>query len=142
MEDLEDAVNASSFAGVAPGMTPTLDLLVDPELLVVGALGFAVAKAGGAFLEGYGQTLGEWFAKRTTALRALRSARMNEPRTLETRGPRVRFEAPPGQNMPDEAVLALIDLNLADLAGKTLRWDAETNAWLDIEALELSTDGT
>lgn len=121
-----------------------VSILFDPATVSAAALGLAVAKAGGAFLEGYGKTLGEWFAERTTKLRrdyqeaeraaqeAIAAAGILKPLDAAVTPPSsVRLELPPGGRMPDEAVLALAELDFTDptLADKTLRWDTQKKAW-------------
>lgn len=139
----------SVLAGLAGRPTGGPDYILDPQLVLEVVAAAAAVRAGGAFLDGLGRSLGEWCAEWIKKLHIVQIVRVWARRPPHGRNPEASwiyrgitiYLPSAGEHLPDEAYLALIDLDLSDqqLQGKTLHWDPHKNAWLPTGALEHQT---
>jgi hypothetical protein len=94
---------------------------------------------GKAFLETLGQSAAKGIAALPRRVETARDAREDPENVILTAGEDVAASIFVTGDLPDEARLALLDLDLTDehLRGKVLGWSAEKQAWLPSDAESL-----
>jgi hypothetical protein len=132
-----NALNALKRRNAAATDIPSQGFLTLWELA---AVGFVAVKTLGPFLEAFATKLGEPLGESCAqALRRIRLYRLSWGMTKRSTGgveKKVDVKLPAGSvtlELPDpftdEAKLAFIDLDVSEVAGKTLGWDAASGKW-------------
>jgi hypothetical protein len=109
---------------------PVAHMFFNPDKLALAAATGIYSKA---FLEALGKRSGEGFASLLSGQAVRKRSKEGQPEEY-TVGTHSKFSATVivTEGLPDEARLALLDLDVTDeaLRGKTLRWDATAGAWV------------
>src|SRR5487761_36889 len=132
-----NALNALNRSNAAARDIPSLGFLTVWEMA---AVGFVAAKTLGPFLDAFATKLGEPLGESCAqALRRIKMHRLRPGLTKRSTGgvdKKVVVELPVGSAtlelpdpLTDEAKLAFIDLDVSEVAGRTLRWDPTSGTW-------------